>query len=171
MQSLRQGVVAYANRHLNRTLLGIRTTRNLVNPCPYLNPWVNTTCFLSTNTNTKTIRGENVDRKQEYVDPASILRGEDLEEQFVMGSGRGGQKVNTTRNNVVLKHIPTSMCNNNNNRKRFRSDRTLRRLCFLTLQTLWFLAIRRGVLNRIAKLLGENCRIAWMFITMAKNQS
>uniref|UniRef100_A0A336M716 CSON013021 protein n=1 Tax=Culicoides sonorensis TaxID=179676 RepID=A0A336M716_CULSO len=33
----------------------------------------------------------------------------DLEEQFVRGSGPGGQSVNRTANNVVLKHIPTGI--------------------------------------------------------------
>ena len=35
------------------------------------------------------------------------LRPEDLEEEFVRGSGPGGQSVNKTSNCVVLKHIPT----------------------------------------------------------------
>ncbi|RUS78073.1 hypothetical protein EGW08_014153 [Elysia chlorotica] len=35
------------------------------------------------------------------------LRPEDLEEEFVRGSGPGGQAVNKTSNCVVLKHIPT----------------------------------------------------------------
>ncbi|VDP01189.1 unnamed protein product [Soboliphyme baturini] len=33
----------------------------------------------------------------------------DLEEQFVSGSGPGGQKVNTSQNCVVLKHLPTGI--------------------------------------------------------------
>ncbi|KAF5308703.1 hypothetical protein FQR65_LT06064 [Abscondita terminalis] len=36
-----------------------------------------------------------------------ILLETDLEEQFVRGSGPGGQSVNKTANCVVLKHIPT----------------------------------------------------------------
>ena len=35
------------------------------------------------------------------------LRPEDLEEEFVRGSGPGGQSVNKTSNCVVLKHVPT----------------------------------------------------------------
>ncbi|GFR86785.1 peptide chain release factor 1 [Elysia marginata] len=35
------------------------------------------------------------------------LRDEDLEEEFVRGSGPGGQSVNKTSNCVVLKHLPT----------------------------------------------------------------
>lgn len=33
----------------------------------------------------------------------------DLEERFVRGSGPGGQSVNRTANNVVLKHIPSGI--------------------------------------------------------------
>ncbi len=33
----------------------------------------------------------------------------DIEEQFVRGSGSGGQKVNKTSSTVVLKHLPTGM--------------------------------------------------------------
>jgi len=33
----------------------------------------------------------------------------DLEEQFVLGSGSGGQKIQKTHSCVVLKHIPTSI--------------------------------------------------------------
>ncbi|GAB6028838.1 hypothetical protein CHUAL_004644 [Chamberlinius hualienensis] len=36
-----------------------------------------------------------------------IINDEDLEEQFVRGSGPGGQHVNKTASGVVLKHIPT----------------------------------------------------------------
>lgn len=35
------------------------------------------------------------------------LKEDDLEEDFVRGSGPGGQSVNKTSNAVVLKHIPT----------------------------------------------------------------
>jgi len=35
------------------------------------------------------------------------LNEEDLEEQYVRGSGPGGSNVNTNSNCVVLKHIPT----------------------------------------------------------------
>jgi protein subunit release factor B len=33
----------------------------------------------------------------------------DIEEQFVRGSGHGGQKINKTSNAVRLKHVPTSI--------------------------------------------------------------
>lgn len=37
------------------------------------------------------------------------LKEEDLEENFVKGSGAGGQKVNKTSNRVILKHLPTQL--------------------------------------------------------------
>lgn len=38
-----------------------------------------------------------------------ILNEDELEEQFVRGSGPGGQATNKTSNCVVLKHIPTGI--------------------------------------------------------------
>lgn len=38
-----------------------------------------------------------------------VILEKDLEEQFVRGSGPGGQKTNKTSNCVVLKHIPTGI--------------------------------------------------------------
>lgn len=38
-----------------------------------------------------------------------VLLEEELEEQFVRGSGPGGQATNKTSNCVVLKHIPTGI--------------------------------------------------------------
>ncbi|XP_035825362.1 probable peptide chain release factor C12orf65 homolog, mitochondrial [Aplysia californica] len=46
-------------------------------------------------------------RRKDYKFPE--LRPEDLEENFVRGSGPGGQAVNQTANCVVLKHIPTGI--------------------------------------------------------------
>ncbi|GFO15070.1 peptide chain release factor 1 [Plakobranchus ocellatus] len=46
-------------------------------------------------------------RRKDYNFPE--LKPEDLEEEFVRGSGPGGQSVNTTSNCVVLKHIPTGI--------------------------------------------------------------
>nr|CCA19957.1 unnamed protein product putative [Albugo laibachii Nc14] len=40
---------------------------------------------------------------------ASAFREEDLNEQFVKGSGKGGQKINKVRNCVLLKHSPTGI--------------------------------------------------------------
>ena len=47
--------------------------------------------------------------KQKYLEKAAKLRifPEDIEEQFVRGSGHGGQKVNKTNSAVWLKHLPT----------------------------------------------------------------
>ncbi|XP_060762838.1 mitochondrial translation release factor in rescue [Neoarius graeffei] len=46
--------------------------------------------------------------KKQRVD-LPLLNEEDLEEQFVRGSGPGGQATNKTSNCVVLKHIPTGV--------------------------------------------------------------
>ncbi len=35
------------------------------------------------------------------------IREEDLQEEFVRGSGPGGQKINKTSSTVVLRHLPT----------------------------------------------------------------
>ena len=37
------------------------------------------------------------------------LREEDLEEDFIRGSGPGGQKVNKTSSTVVLRHLPSGL--------------------------------------------------------------
>lgn len=37
------------------------------------------------------------------------IREEDLQEEFVRGSGPGGQKINKTSSTVVLRHIPTGI--------------------------------------------------------------
>ncbi|KAA0716270.1 putative peptide chain release factor C12orf65 -like protein, mitochondrial [Triplophysa tibetana] len=61
--------------------------------------------------------------KKDHID-LPVLNEEDLEEQFVRGSGPGGQATNKTSNCVVLKHLPTGIvvkCHQtrsvNNNRK------------------------------------------------------
>ncbi|CAL8331767.1 unnamed protein product [Arctogadus glacialis] len=46
--------------------------------------------------------------KKDLID-LPVLNEEDLEEQFVRGSGPGGQATNKTSNCVVLKHIPTGI--------------------------------------------------------------
>ena len=38
-----------------------------------------------------------------------VLCESDLEEKFVRGFGKGGQKVNKTSNCVELKHLPTGI--------------------------------------------------------------
>ncbi|XP_076453107.1 uncharacterized protein LOC143288469 [Babylonia areolata] len=45
--------------------------------------------------------------KKDY--PFHKLKEEELEEDFVRGSGPGGQSVNQTANCVVLKHVPTGI--------------------------------------------------------------
>lgn len=37
------------------------------------------------------------------------IREDDLEEEFVRGSGPGGQKINKTSSTVVLRHVPTGL--------------------------------------------------------------
>lgn len=37
------------------------------------------------------------------------IREEDLQEEFVRGSGPGGQKINKTSSTVVLRHIPSGL--------------------------------------------------------------
>ncbi|KHN79439.1 putative peptide chain release factor C12orf65 -like protein, mitochondrial [Toxocara canis] len=44
---------------------------------------------------------------KEYVFPE--IRHEDCEQKFISGWGPGGQKVNTARNAVMLRHIPTGI--------------------------------------------------------------
>lgn len=34
---------------------------------------------------------------------------QDIEEQFIRGSGKGGQKINKTSSTVLLKHLPTGI--------------------------------------------------------------
>jgi protein subunit release factor B len=37
------------------------------------------------------------------------IRSEDLVEKFILGSGKGGQKINKTSSCVYLKHLPTGI--------------------------------------------------------------
>ncbi|KAI4878944.1 hypothetical protein NFI96_014451 [Prochilodus magdalenae] len=46
---------------------------------------------------------------KKYLTDLPALNEDDLEEQFVRGSGPGGQATNKTSNCVVLKHIPTGV--------------------------------------------------------------
>ncbi len=55
---------------------------------------------------------------------------DDLEEQFILGSGPGGQKINKTSSTVFLKHIPTGLtvrCGQDRSREmnRFHARRRL----------------------------------------------
>ena len=48
------------------------------------------------------------------------IKEEDLIEKFILGSGRGGQKINKTSSCVYLKHIPTGLeikCQQNRSRE------------------------------------------------------
>lgn len=54
------------------------------------------------------VRPEKLAALKERMDTLGI-REQDLDESFVRGSGRGGQKVNKTNNCVYLKHLPTGI--------------------------------------------------------------
>ncbi|XP_037038744.1 probable peptide chain release factor C12orf65 homolog, mitochondrial [Bradysia coprophila] len=66
------------------------------------------------------------------------LNDEDLEEQFVRGSGPGGQAVNKTANCVILKHKPTGIqikCHTT--RMLHQNRQEARRLLIARLDNLW----------------------------------
>lgn len=46
--------------------------------------------------------------KKDYID-LPVLNEDELDEQFVRGSGPGGQATNKTSNCVVLRHIPSGV--------------------------------------------------------------
>ena len=52
-----------------------------------------------------------VELTSDTLEKAAQLRvdGADIEEQFVRGSGAGGQKINKTNSSVWLKHLPTGI--------------------------------------------------------------
>lgn len=52
------------------------------------------------------VRKEKLDALHERMEELGI-REDDLIEKFILGSGKGGQKVNKTASCVYLKHIPT----------------------------------------------------------------
>ena len=54
------------------------------------------------------VRPEKLAALRERMEALGI-REQDLEESFVRGSGRGGQKVNKTNNCVYLRHTPTGI--------------------------------------------------------------
>jgi protein subunit release factor B len=54
------------------------------------------------------ISKEKLDQLQERMDALGIKQ-EDLIEKFILGSGKGGQKINKTSSCVYLKHLPTSI--------------------------------------------------------------
>lgn len=57
------------------------------------------------------VRPEKLAALRERMEALGI-REQDLEESFVRGSGRGGQKVNKTNNCVYLRHTPTASPSN-----------------------------------------------------------
>jgi peptide chain release factor len=54
------------------------------------------------------ISKEKIDALNERMKNLSIHEG-DLIEKFILGSGKGGQKINKTASCVYLKHIPTGI--------------------------------------------------------------
>lgn len=53
------------------------------------------------------MRGIGAIRLASTYKPIFTLKEEDLEESFIMGGGKGGQKVNKASNCVFLRHVPT----------------------------------------------------------------
>jgi protein subunit release factor B len=51
----------------------------------------------------------NMSVSMERMARALAVRPEDVVEQFVRGSGKGGQKVNKTSSAVMLTHVPTNI--------------------------------------------------------------
>ena len=60
-----------------------------------------------------------------------ILNENDFEEQFVQGSGPGGQNVNRLQNCVVLKHIPTGIIVKCHQQRLLQQNRKLARKLML----------------------------------------
>jgi protein subunit release factor B len=54
------------------------------------------------------IRPEKMEAIEKEMMEFGILE-EDLIEKFILGSGPGGQKINTTHSTVYLKHVPTGI--------------------------------------------------------------
>lgn len=54
------------------------------------------------------INKDKLKKLEEEMAAAGIYES-DLEEQFILGSGNGGQKINNTHSTVFLKHIPTGI--------------------------------------------------------------
>ena len=54
------------------------------------------------------IKKEKKDKLNEKMKKLNILE-KDIIEKFILGSGRGGQKIQKTHSCVYLKHIPTGI--------------------------------------------------------------
>lgn len=54
------------------------------------------------------ISKDKVDGLQKKMELLGI-REDDIEEKFILGSGKGGQKINKTASCVYIKHIPSSI--------------------------------------------------------------
>ncbi len=54
------------------------------------------------------IKAEKLQELETRMEQLGILE-EDLEEQFIRGSGSGGQKINKTASTVRLRHIPSGL--------------------------------------------------------------
>lgn len=69
-----------------------------------------------------------------------------IKEQFIKGSGKGGQKRNKARNTVVLKHIPTGIIS------RYGGSRSLSVNRFIALRNLVERLLEKGFCNRGIKM-------------------
>lgn len=75
------------------------------------------------------------------------VRNEDIEEQFVRGSGAGGQKVNKTSSTVHLRHAPTGI----EVRMQKHREQSLNRLSAYKLLILKIEEQKRGKASAIAQ--------------------
>ncbi|MFA4815620.1 MAG: peptide chain release factor-like protein [Candidatus Gracilibacteria bacterium] len=96
--------------------------------------------------------------KQKFLEKALKLRilPEDIEEQFVRGSGSGGQKMNKTASTVWLKHLPTSIevkCQDQREREANRME-----------------AYRMLILKIEEKILGKKSEIAQKIFKLRKQK-
>lgn len=67
-----------------------------------------------------------------------ILNESDLDEQFIRGSGHGGQKINKNMSCVQLKHLPTGlMVQTQRFRELVNNRKEARKLLILKLDSLW----------------------------------
>lgn len=84
------------------------------------------------------------------------IRPEDIEEQFVRGSGAGGQKVNKTASTVLLKHVPSDVTVKVNEHREREGNRQA--------------AYRLLILKVEEKLLGKKSEISQKIFKMRKQK-